>query len=135
MRFATNPRAPFAELTSRSRLPCRRSRAAGHGHARLAREPTLRSPDGTARSSILLPSAGMTAPRRLVVGISGASGAIYGIRLLEALRQAAIETHLVVTRTAEMTLGYETDRKLADLHALADHVHAVQDLGAPIASG
>jgi flavin prenyltransferase len=77
----------------------------------------------------------MTAPRRLVVGISGASGVIYGVRLLEALREAGIETHLVVTKSAEMTLAYETDRKLADVQALADHFHAVQDLGAPIASG
>ena len=77
----------------------------------------------------------MTTPRRLVIGISGASGVIYGVRLLEALRAAEVETHLVVTKSAEMTLAYETDRKLADLHALADHVHAVQDLGAPIASG
>jgi 4-hydroxy-3-polyprenylbenzoate decarboxylase len=77
----------------------------------------------------------MTTPRRLVIGISGASGVIYGIRLLEALRETDIETHLVVTRTAEMTLGYETERKLADLQALARQFHAVQDLGAPIASG
>ena len=77
----------------------------------------------------------MTALRRLVVGISGASGVIYGVRLLEALREAGIETHLVVTKSAEMTLAYETDRKLAEIHALAGHVHAVQDLGAPIASG
>jgi flavin prenyltransferase len=73
--------------------------------------------------------------QRLVIGISGASGAIYGIRLLEALRETAIETHLVVTRTAEMTLAYETDRKLADLEKLAYRAYAVQDLGAAIASG
>jgi 4-hydroxy-3-polyprenylbenzoate decarboxylase len=77
----------------------------------------------------------MTTPRRLIIGISGASGVIYGIRLLEALRDTEIETHLVITRTAEMTLGYETERKLADLQALARQFHAVQDLGAPIASG
>jgi len=77
----------------------------------------------------------MKAPTRLIIGISGASGVIYGVRLLEVLRPTAIETHLVVTRSAEMTLAYETDRKLADLQALADHVHAVQDLGAAISSG
>jgi len=77
----------------------------------------------------------MTAPRRLVIGISGASGVIYGVRLLEVLRASEIETHLVVSKAAEMTLAYETDRKLADLHALASHVHAVQDLGAAISSG
>jgi 4-hydroxy-3-polyprenylbenzoate decarboxylase len=77
----------------------------------------------------------MTTPHRLVVGISGASGVVYGVRLLEALRDAGIETHLVVTKSAEMTLAYETDRKLSEIHALAGHVHAAQDLGAPIASG
>jgi 4-hydroxy-3-polyprenylbenzoate decarboxylase len=77
----------------------------------------------------------MTTPRRLVIGISGASGAVYGVRLLEALTGGDIETHLVVTRSAEMTLAYETGRKLADLQALAGHVHSVNDLGAPIASG
>jgi len=77
----------------------------------------------------------MTGPRRLVIGISGASGVVYGVRLLEALHGSDIETHLVITKSAEMTLAYETDRKLADLHALASHVHAVQDLGAAISSG
>ena len=77
----------------------------------------------------------MTAPRRLVVGISGASGVVYGVRLLEALHGGDIETHLVITKSAEMTLAYETERKLADLHALASHVHAAQDLGAAISSG
>ena len=77
----------------------------------------------------------MTAPRRLVIGISGASGVVYGVRLLEVLRASEIETHLVVSKAAEMTLAYETGRKLADLHALADHVHAAQDLGAAISSG
>jgi 4-hydroxy-3-polyprenylbenzoate decarboxylase len=77
----------------------------------------------------------MTASRRLVVGISGASGVVYGVRLLEALHGSDIETHLVITKSAEMTLAYETDRKLADLHAMASQVHAVQDLGAAISSG
>jgi 4-hydroxy-3-polyprenylbenzoate decarboxylase len=77
----------------------------------------------------------MTAPRRLVVGISGASGVVYGVRLLEALHGSDIETHLVISKSAEMTLAYETDRKLADLHALASQVHAAQDLGAAISSG
>src|SRR5258708_14543083 len=77
----------------------------------------------------------MTVPRRLVVGISGASGVVYGVRLLEALHGSDIETHLVISKSAEMTLAYETDRKLADLHALASQVHAAQDLGAAISSG
>ncbi len=75
------------------------------------------------------------APRRLVVGISGASGVVYGIRALEALKRAGIETHLVMTRSAEMTLAYETGIKLKDVRALASVVHPIQDVGASIASG
>ncbi len=77
----------------------------------------------------------MTSPCRLIVGISGASGVIYGVRLLEILRPLAVETHLVMTRTAEMTLAYETDLKPAEVRALADAVHAAGDLGAGPASG
>ena len=74
-------------------------------------------------------------PRRLIVGISGASGVIYGIRLLEILRDCGVETHLVMTRAAEITLAHETRRKLAEVHALADHVHAAADIAAPVSSG
>jgi flavin prenyltransferase len=77
----------------------------------------------------------MTARRRLVIGISGASGVVYGVRLLEVLRTTAIETHLVVSKSAEMTLAYETGHKLAYLQAMADHCHAAQDIGAAISSG
>ncbi len=77
----------------------------------------------------------MTYPARLIVGISGASGVIYGVRLLQILQPLAIETHLVMTRTAEVTLGHETDWKVKDVKALADHVHAPGDLAAPISSG
>src|SRR3954454_9171884 len=72
---------------------------------------------------------------RLIVGISGASGAIYGARLLELLRKLPVETHLVMSRSAEMTLALETDLKPADLRARADVVHAIGDLAAPISSG
>ena len=72
---------------------------------------------------------------RLVVGISGASGAIYGARLLELLRQVAVETHLVISRSAEVTLALETDLKPAELRARADVVHRIGDLAAPISSG
>jgi len=75
------------------------------------------------------------ARRRLIVGISGASGAIYGVRALQLLRDADIETHLVVSKAAEMTLAYETDLKLKDLRALASVVHATADVGASISSG
>jgi len=73
--------------------------------------------------------------RRLVVGISGASGIVYGVRLLEVLRAGAIETHLVMTRSAEVTLAYELSRKVAEVKALADVVHRADDLGAAISSG
>jgi 4-hydroxy-3-polyprenylbenzoate decarboxylase len=70
-----------------------------------------------------------------LVGISGASGAIYGIRLLELLRDADIETHLVISRAARLTLAYETDRKIADIEALATRVYPEQDVGAACSSG
>lgn len=73
--------------------------------------------------------------KRLIVGISGASGVVYGVRLLELLRSTEIETHLVMTRSAEMTLAYETGHKPADVRALADHSYAPGDVGAAIASG
>lgn len=78
----------------------------------------------------------ITSPRRLIVGISGASGAVYGVRLLEILTSHRdIETHLVVSRTAALTLAQETDYSMAQLHALAHRVHAQGDLSACIASG
>lgn len=72
---------------------------------------------------------------RLVVGISGASGVIYGVRLLERLRDLGVESHLVMSKAAEMTLGYETSLKPADVRALAARAYAVGDIGAPISSG
>jgi len=72
---------------------------------------------------------------RLIVGISGASGVVYGARLLTLLKDLPVETHLVVSRSAEMTLALETDLKAADLRARADVAHAIGDLAAPISSG
>lgn len=72
---------------------------------------------------------------RLIVGISGASGAIYGVRILELLRDTPITTHLVVSKAARLTLAQETNLRLADLEDLADIVHSNQDVGASIASG
>jgi 4-hydroxy-3-polyprenylbenzoate decarboxylase len=74
-------------------------------------------------------------PSRLIVGISGASGVIYGVRLLQQLQHTSIETHLVMSRPAEITLAYETDLKVADVHGLADVVHAHGDMAAAISSG
>jgi flavin prenyltransferase len=76
-----------------------------------------------------------TFPRRLIIGISGASGIVYGIRMLELLRETDVETHLVMSRSAEMTLAYETDLKLKDIRALARINHPNSDIGASISSG
>jgi 4-hydroxy-3-polyprenylbenzoate decarboxylase len=80
-------------------------------------------------------SARGTAPKRLIVGISGASGTIYGVRMLELLRKTDIETHLVMSKSAEMTLVYETNLKPKDVRALADVHYPVADIGAAISSG
>jgi len=74
--------------------------------------------------------------RRLVIGISGASGAVYGIRLLEALaKRPDIETHLVVSLAAGLIIARETDRTVAEIEGLADVAYRTDDLAAPIASG
>ncbi|GJL97796.1 MAG: flavin prenyltransferase UbiX [Hyphobacterium sp.] len=77
----------------------------------------------------------MSERRRMIVGISGASGVIFGIRALQALQEMDIETHLVASKAAEMTLGYETDFTPGDLKALANHAYKPSDIGAAIASG
>ena len=73
--------------------------------------------------------------RRLLVGITGASGAIYGVRLLELLKSADIETHLIMSRAAKLTLAYETDFKVAHVESLAGVVHSNEDIGAACSSG
>jgi 4-hydroxy-3-polyprenylbenzoate decarboxylase len=72
---------------------------------------------------------------RLIVGISGASGVVYGVRALELLQHTEVETHLVMSKSAEMTLAYETDFKPAALRAMASVHHPVSDIGASISSG
>lgn len=72
---------------------------------------------------------------RLIVAITGASGAVYGIRALELLRAAGAETHLVVSPSGVRTIAEETDRSLDEVQALASHVHGFRDIGASIASG
>ncbi|NMG01135.1 UbiX family flavin prenyltransferase [Aromatoleum toluolicum] len=72
---------------------------------------------------------------RIVVGISGASGAIYGIRILEALKQIGVETDLVMSDSAKRTIVYETDYSINDVKRLASCVHDNNDVGASIASG
>jgi 4-hydroxy-3-polyprenylbenzoate decarboxylase len=74
-------------------------------------------------------------PRRLAVGITGASGVILGIRMLELLRPMAIETHLVLSPAARVTIAQETDWRVSDVEALADVTYKYQDIGAALASG
>ncbi|GAA2609069.1 UbiX family flavin prenyltransferase [Streptomyces axinellae] len=75
-------------------------------------------------------------PRRLVVGMTGATGAVFGIRLLEALTAVPdVESHLILTRWARSTIGLETDRTAAEVAGLADVHHGADDLGATVASG
>lgn len=74
--------------------------------------------------------------KRIIVGIAGSSGVIYGVRLLEKLRLAGgVETHLVMSRTAIMNLQLETDLGLPEVRALADVNHRIDDVAAPISSG
>jgi flavin prenyltransferase len=74
--------------------------------------------------------------KRLVVAITGASGAMYGIRLLQWLRESAqVETHLMISDAGVLSLHYELDMKRKDVEALADVVHSVRDVGACVASG
>ena len=72
---------------------------------------------------------------RLVVGISGASGIVYGLRALDACRDLGVESHLVMSRAATLTLSQETSLSAADVNARADVIHRVSDIGAAIASG
>ena len=73
---------------------------------------------------------------RLIIGMSGSSGVIYGIRLLEVLQKVAeVETHLVMSESAKMNIAIETDWAAKDVKALADHVHSNKDIAASIASG
>lgn len=73
--------------------------------------------------------------KRIIIGITGASGTIYGIRALELLRELNIETHLVVSKAAELTLKYESDHKSQDIRQLATKVYPTGDIGAAISSG
>jgi 4-hydroxy-3-polyprenylbenzoate decarboxylase len=73
--------------------------------------------------------------QRIVVGISGASGTVYGVRLLEVLRGLSVETHLIMSDSAKRVAELETGYRVEEILALADSVHSNKDIGAPIASG
>jgi 4-hydroxy-3-polyprenylbenzoate decarboxylase len=77
----------------------------------------------------------MTSPKRIIIGISGSSGIIYGIRLLEVLKQLTFETHLVVSKAGQLTRSYESNLSASELKALADFNYAPSDIAARIASG
>ncbi|MDI3559110.1 UbiX family flavin prenyltransferase [Bradyrhizobium sp. Arg816] len=74
-------------------------------------------------------------PKRMIIGISGASGVTYGVRLLQLLRNAGVETHLVMSKTAELTFAYETDLKIAEVRELANVCHAIDDMASAVSSG
>jgi 4-hydroxy-3-polyprenylbenzoate decarboxylase len=74
-------------------------------------------------------------PRRLIIGISGASGIVYGVRILQVLQHSDIETHLVMSDSARMTLATELDMSLKEVEALASEVHSAKNIGATISSG
>lgn len=73
--------------------------------------------------------------KRIIIGISGASGAIYGIRLLESLKESDIETHLVISKAANITISQETNYKVSQIKEMADYFHNIDDIGAKISSG
>lgn len=77
----------------------------------------------------------MSRKERIIIGISGASGIIYGIRLLEILRQLSVETHLIVTKAAQQTRHYETAYTASDLEQLASHSYNIHDIAACLSSG
>lgn len=77
----------------------------------------------------------MTISQRLIVGISGASGIVYGVRILQALQNTPIETHLVMTESARLTLSSELDMSVKEVEALATEAHHIKNIGATIASG
>jgi 4-hydroxy-3-polyprenylbenzoate decarboxylase len=85
--------------------------------------------------SAVMSSAKNKTPRRLIVGISGASGIVYGVRILQALQHSDIETHLVMSDSARMTLTAETDYTHKEVEAMAFEVHNAKNIGATISSG
>jgi 4-hydroxy-3-polyprenylbenzoate decarboxylase len=74
-------------------------------------------------------------PKRIIIGISGATGTIYGIELLKELRELGVETHLVISKNGQIAIAHETDYSVADVQKLADHFYSNSDLSAAISSG
>lgn len=110
------------------------------GHGAITPNSTRQSPetDTDMHTSQMAPapSTGQTARRkRIVVAMTGATGAAMGVKVLTALRRLNIETHLIMSRWAEATIKYETDYHPSNVKALADHTHNISDMAAPISSG
>jgi 4-hydroxy-3-polyprenylbenzoate decarboxylase len=78
---------------------------------------------------------GEVSVQRIIIGISGASGVIYGVRALELLKDQPVETHLVISKSAALTMRYELSHSMDEIRALADVCHSANDIGASIASG
>ncbi|EYE93777.1 UbiX family flavin prenyltransferase [Aspergillus ruber CBS 135680] len=95
------------------------------------------SPDAEMRPTThtIFNASNNTRRRRIVVAMTGATGATLGIKVLIALRRLNVETHLVMSKWAEATIKYETDYHPSNVRALADHVHNINDMAAPISSG
>jgi flavin prenyltransferase len=110
----------------------RQNRSRGMAALRVTRIVLWKS---THHAGLMLMNSPVPAQRRLIVGISGASGVVYGGRVLQLLRNAGVETHLVMSKTAELTFAYETSLKIADVKASAHTVHDVDDMAASIAGG
>jgi 4-hydroxy-3-polyprenylbenzoate decarboxylase len=74
-------------------------------------------------------------PPRIIVGITGASGAIYGVRLLDLLKDTGIETHVIISKAAKITIAYETNLKVSEIESIATVVHPIDDIAAACSSG
>ena len=95
---------------------------------------SVMSSDSFAFSEQIVDANTPTRPR-LIVGITGASGVVYGVRLLGMLKQLGVESHLVLSKSAQVTLGHESELTVAQVKAMADYSYTVTDIGARIASG
>jgi flavin prenyltransferase len=99
-----------------------------------AGEPLPRPVEVQAKSMLPKRTGSMTV-QRLIVGITGASGAIYGLKVLNALREIEVETHLVISRSGRITAAHELEMSVSELVKLADVVYRIDDIGAAISSG
>lgn len=108
----------------------------GHSPERLLDAHVPLSPTGSHTSEkMTIPATPRGRRKRIIVAMTGATGAILGINLLVALRNLGVETHLIISKWAEATIKYETDYTPKSVRALADHVHSIHDMAACVSSG